>query len=250
MFSRLNAALRGVSASILFIAGMAVHAQDAAAPKQALEHVLGTVTALSAADHTVTVKEDKTGVEYSLQLATTKTLLKVDPGAKDLKSATRITADDLQVGDRLDARGTKPADNPNALVARSVVLMSARDLAQTHQAQAAEWQHATNGVVGSIDAAGGKVSVTTKTPEGPKTVVLNMAVHANGCSVVGVRSRSRRRSSMRKINVRASRHVSAPEGTRSAPTRLANFQTPSSLTILTKRSHHSTSPRTNPTTGT
>ncbi|HEY1950540.1 MAG TPA: hypothetical protein VGG97_26240 [Bryobacteraceae bacterium] len=178
MFSRLNAALRGAgraSASILFIAGMAVHAQDAAAPKQALEHVLGTVTALNAADHTVTVKEDKTGTEYSIQLATTKTLLKVEPGAKDLKSATRITADDLQVGDRVEARGTKPADNPNGLVARSVVLMSGRALAQTHQAQAAEWQHATNGMVSSIDTASGKISITTKTPEGPRPVVLNTA---------------------------------------------------------------------------
>jgi hypothetical protein len=154
---------------------MAAHAQDAGAPKQALEHVLGTVTALNAADHTVTVKEDKTGTEYSVQLATTKTLLKVEPGAKDLKSATRITADDLQVGDRVEARGTKPADNPNGLVARSVVLMSGRALAQTHQAQAAEWQHATNGMVSSVDAASGKISITTKTPEGPKPVVLNTA---------------------------------------------------------------------------
>jgi hypothetical protein len=178
MFSGLNAALRGAgvaSAFLLFIAGMAVHAQDAAAPKQALEHVLGTVTALNSADHTVTVKDDKTGTEYSVQLATTRTLLKVDPGAKDLKSATRITADDLQVGDRVEARGTKPVDNPNGLVARSVVLMSGRALAQTHQAQAAEWQHAKSGMVSSIDAASGKISITTKTPAGPQPVVLNTA---------------------------------------------------------------------------
>ena len=55
--------------------------------------------------------------------------------------ATRITADNLQVGDRVEARGTKPADKPNVLVARSVVLMSARDLAQTHEAQAAYGCH-------------------------------------------------------------------------------------------------------------
>jgi uncharacterized protein DUF5666 len=178
MFSRVNAALRGaakVSVSILFAAGVCVQAQDAAAPKQSLDHVLGTITALSAADHTATVKEDKTGTEFSIQLATTKTLIKVDPGAKDLKGATRITADNLQVGDRVEARGTKPADNPNVLVARSVVLMSARDLAQTHQAQAEEWQHATSGVVASIDAASGKITITSKTPEGPKPVVLNTA---------------------------------------------------------------------------
>ena len=165
--------MKGVPAA-LFLLGVSVYAQDAApAGKQALDSVLGTVTAMSAAEHTVTVKEDKTSTEYSVQLATTKTLLKVDPGAKDLKSATRITADDLQVGDRVQARGNKAAESPTILVARSVVLMSARDLAQAHQAQAAEWQHATTGVVTSVDAAGGKVSLTTKTAEGPKTVVLN-----------------------------------------------------------------------------
>jgi hypothetical protein len=178
MFSRLNAALREMAkapACLLFFAGLSLQAQDAAAPKQPLDHVLGTITALSAADHTATVKEDKTGTEFSIQLATTKTLIKVDPGAKDLKGAARITAENLQVGDRVEARGTKPADNPNVLVARSVVLMSARDLAQTHEAQAAEWQHATTGVVSSVDAASGKVSITSKTPEGPKPVVLNTA---------------------------------------------------------------------------
>ena len=178
MFSRLNAVLRGAATatvSVLLAAGLCLQAQDAAAPKQPLDHVLGTITALSASDHTATVKEDKTGTEFSVQLATTKTLIKVDPGAKDLKGATRITADNLQVGDRVEARGTKAADNANVLVARSVVLMSARDLAQTHQAQAAEWQHATTGVIASVDAASGKVSITTKTPEGAKPVVLNTA---------------------------------------------------------------------------
>jgi len=179
MFSRLHAALRDLvkaSAAILFSMSMLVQAQDSApAAKQPLDRVLGTVTALNTTDHTVTVKEDKTGTEYSVQLATTKTLLKVDPGAKDLKSATRITADDLQVGDRVETRGTKPPDNPNALIARSVVLMSGRDLAQAHQAQTTEWQHATTGIVASIDAAGGKVNISTKTAQGPAPVVLNTA---------------------------------------------------------------------------
>jgi Domain of unknown function (DUF5666) len=171
MFSRVNAAV------VVLIAAFGLHAQDAATPaaKQPLEHVLGTVTALSATDHTVTVKDDKSGTEYTVQLANTKTLLKVDPGAKDLRSASRITADDLQAGDRVDVRGLKPPDNPNILAARSVVLMSARDLAQAHQAQAAEWQHATAGIVSSLDTAAGKVSITSKTAEGAKAIVLNTA---------------------------------------------------------------------------
>ncbi|HEY3939815.1 MAG TPA: hypothetical protein VGL97_20460 [Bryobacteraceae bacterium] len=146
--------------------------EPASAQKQPLEHVLGTVIAVDSAAHTVTVKEDKTGTDHTILLANTRTLLKVAPGAKDLKSASRITAEDLQVGDRVDVRGIKPEDNPAALAAKSVVLMSARDLQAAHQAQAAAWQNSTSAVVTSIDPASGKLNATAKTPEGPKPLVI------------------------------------------------------------------------------
>jgi hypothetical protein len=149
-----------------------LHAQDAAASKQGLEHILGTLTAVDGTTHTVTVKEDKTATSYTILVADTKTLLKVEPGAKDLKNAVRITADDLQVGDRVDVRGSKSGDNPNALAARSVVLMSGRALQQAHQAEAAEWQHSTAGMVTSVDPASGKINATVKSAEGPKTVAI------------------------------------------------------------------------------
>jgi hypothetical protein len=53
-----------------------------------------------------------------------------------------------------------------------VVLMSGRALQQAHQAQAAEWQHSTAGVVTSVDAAAGKLNATIKTPEGAKPVAI------------------------------------------------------------------------------
>lgn len=150
-------------------------AQDAQAPTSAkpTEHVLGTVTAIDQAAHTITVKEDKSGAEQKIQLANTRTLLKVPPTAKDLKSATRITANDLAAGDRVDIRGFKAPDDPNAIAARSVVLMSARDLEAAHQAEAAAWQHSTGGLVNSVDAASGKLTVTMRMPEGPKPVEVD-----------------------------------------------------------------------------
>src|SRR5690242_10935368 len=157
---------------LLLLAAGGLWAQDTATPKPALEHVLGTVTAVDAATHTITVKEDKTGTSHTILLAGTKTLLKVEPGAKDLKSAVRITADDLQIGDRVDVRGAKAEDNPNALAAKSVVLMSGRALQQAHQAQAAEWQHSTAGVVTSVDPASGKIGINVKAAEGAKSVAI------------------------------------------------------------------------------
>src|SRR4051794_35309623 len=126
------------------------------------ERVLGTITKVSSAAQTVTVKEDKTGTEYVIQLANTPTLLKVAPGAKDVKGATRITANDLAEGDRVDVRGFKAEDDPSGIAARSVVLMSGRDLAQAHAAESAAWQHSTPGVVTAVDPAAKTLSINSR----------------------------------------------------------------------------------------
>ena len=167
--------LRSVALAVIFVTGC--FAQDAATTpaKQPLEHVLGTIDAVDPSAHTVTVKEDKTNAERVIHVANTKTLLKVDPNAKDLKSATRISADDLQAGDRVDVRGSKSDETSGALDARSVILMSARDLQQVHQAQSAAWQHSTVGTVSSVDPAAGKITITVKSADGAKPVVVSTA---------------------------------------------------------------------------
>jgi hypothetical protein len=151
--------------------------QDAPAttPKSALDHVLGTITAVDKAGKTVTVQEDKTSTVHIIQLANTKTLLKVEPTAKDLKSAVRISADDLETGDRVDVRGSKLDDSPTTLSAKSVILMSARDLENTHQQQAAAWAKATSGRVTTVDAASGKITVEARVAGAPETISIQTA---------------------------------------------------------------------------
>lgn len=149
--------------------------QDAAAQPSAkapLDRVIGTITAIDSTAHTVTVQEDKTGTVHLLQLADTKTMLKVEPTAKDLKSAVRITPADLEVGDRVDARGTKLPDTPTTINARSVILMSGRALEATHQQQSAAWAHATSGIVTAIDPASGKVTADVRAAGATKSVTV------------------------------------------------------------------------------
>src|SRR3954452_24381399 len=98
------------------------------------EHLIGTVAAVDQANHTVTLKDDA-GATHVVGLVDTKTLVKVLPNAKDLKGATRITSDDLAPGDRVDVRGFKVESDPTGIAARSVLLMSGRDLQQVHQAE-------------------------------------------------------------------------------------------------------------------
>src|SRR5205823_5425186 len=138
------------------------------------EHVIGTITAVDRSTHSVTVKDD-TGAGHTIHLQGTRTLLKVLPTAKDLKNATRITADDLAVGDRVDVRGFNVESEPNAIAARSVVLMSGRDIQQAHQAEAAAWQRSSAGVVTAIDAGGQKLSVNLRGPSGSQPVTVDAA---------------------------------------------------------------------------
>jgi hypothetical protein len=148
-------------------------AQETGVPStKPTEHLLGTISAVDPSAHTITVKDDKSSAETVVVVADTKTLLKVPPGAKDLKTAVRITSDQLQTGDRVDVRGFKASDDSSKIAASSVVLMSGRDLAAAHAVQAAEWQHSTPGIVSTVDSASGKISIRERTPEGPKELAL------------------------------------------------------------------------------
>jgi hypothetical protein len=155
----------------LTVGGTQAVGQDASSPKP-LASVIGTITAVDTAAHTILIKEDKTDAQDTIQLTNTRTLIKVAPGAKDLKNATRITANDLTVGDRVDIRGSKLEDTPNTIAARAVILMSARDLKSAHQAEAAAWQNSTGGVVHAINPVTGTLTITTRTAEGPKQVAI------------------------------------------------------------------------------
>ena len=53
--------------------------------------------------------------------------------------------------------------------------MSARELAQAHQAQTAAWQRSTPGVVTGVDSADQKLNIAARTAEGTKPVVVQAA---------------------------------------------------------------------------
>jgi hypothetical protein len=158
---------------ISLILGTRLLAQETGIPStKPTEHVIGTISATEPSAHTITVKDDKSGAETVVLLGDTKTLLKVPPGAKDLKTAVRITSDQLETGDRVDVRGFKAPDDSTKIAARSVVLMSGRDLEAARAAQAAAWQHSTAGIVSTVDPASGKIAITERTPEGPRETAL------------------------------------------------------------------------------
>jgi Domain of unknown function (DUF5666) len=146
-------------------------AQPAAKPA---DRLIGEITAVDMAGKTITVKDDATKAQYSISLADTKTFLRVPPGEKDLKKATRITAEALSVGDRVAVRGKKVEDS-KSFDAASVLLMTAGDLAKIHQAELQDWQkRGSSGTITAVDAAAHQATMNMRTADGPKAVTVSL----------------------------------------------------------------------------
>lgn len=123
-------------------------AQETAKPS------IGTVTAVG--PNSITLKTDA-GSEASVAVGPGTRIVRTAPGQKDLKSATPIQLQDLQVGDRALVRSAGP---DNHLTATSIVVMKKTDVAQKQQQEMQEWQrHGVGGIVRSVDPASGAIEV-------------------------------------------------------------------------------------------
>lgn len=94
-------------------------------------------------------------------------IIRVPPGAKDLKAAEPITAGDISPGDRAVVLGHLAADQ-RTIEATRVIIMSKSDLSSYHAAEVREWQtRGIEGMVKSIDTA--TQEVTLAVPNRPPT---------------------------------------------------------------------------------
>ena len=132
-------------------------AQEGTAPNPASGRAIGTVTAISG--NSVTLKTDS-GTETTVTVPDTTRIVKAEPGQKDLKNATAIHLQDVQVGDRALVRG-KAGEN-NALEASSMIVMKQSDVASRQQQEVQEWQRrGAGGIVHSVDPTSGTITIST-----------------------------------------------------------------------------------------
>lgn len=170
---------KGVSfaARILISVGMCLSAvpvafAQAAGQSSAIRPV-GVVTELKPGKLTL---HTDAGTEMTVVMPEGTTVLSVPPGAKDLKSATPLKVDDINLGDRVLVRGTV-SDDQKSVAAKSVIVMSRASLAAAHHEESQEWQkRGVAGVVKAVDPATKQITIaapnTPPTPGNPTHPVV------------------------------------------------------------------------------
>jgi hypothetical protein len=122
----------------------------------------------------------ESGPDINVTVLATARIVRIPPGEKDLKNATPIQLQDLQVGDRILVGG-KASDDNLSFVATSVVAMKRSDLEARHQQDLQDWQkRGVGGLVSAVDVAAGTVTISVASFAGKKNIVI----HASKTTVI------------------------------------------------------------------
>jgi hypothetical protein len=138
------------------------------------------IGAIKAINGTAITLTPDSGPDVNVTLQATARIVRIPPGEKDLKNATPIQLQDLQVGDRVLVAG-KVSDDNLSLTASSVVVMKKSDLEAKHQQDLQDWQkRGVGGLVSAVDPAAGTVTISVTTFAGKKNVVI----HSSNTTVI------------------------------------------------------------------
>src|SRR5581483_4329631 len=133
--------------SAIFLSAALLLAPTALVTTGALLHAQGTSSATlsrrigaikTIAGNTLTLAPDS-GPDVSITVQPDARILRIAPGAKDLKDATNVALQDLQVGDRVRVRG-QAGNGPNSMSAAEIIVMSRTDLEARRAREQQDWQ--------------------------------------------------------------------------------------------------------------
>jgi hypothetical protein len=142
-------------------------------PAPPAKSVIGEVTAVDASAKQIKVKTDD-GTGYTVTLDDNTSYLRIPPGEKDLKKAAKIALSDVEVGDRVLARGPF-TEETKSVAAKTVVIMTKADLAKKHEQDRAEWQkRGIAGTVTELNANAKEITINTHRRDA-KPVVIELA---------------------------------------------------------------------------
>ncbi|MGA2019398.1 MAG: DUF5666 domain-containing protein [Candidatus Sulfotelmatobacter sp.] len=147
--------------------------QATAAAPGAVSRRIGAVKAINGTAITLT---PDSGPDVNVMVQPTTRVVRIAPGEKDLKNATPIQLQDVQVGDRILVGG-KLSDDNLSLVASSLVVMKRSDLQARDQQNLQDWQkRGVDGLARAVDAAAGTVTLSVR---GKSTII-----HTSSATVI------------------------------------------------------------------
>lgn len=147
-----------------------VHAQTSESAPSAIAKRIGTVKAVTS--NTLTLSPSG-GTDVAVTVQPTARVLRLAPGEKDLKSATPIQVQDVQVGDTVRVRGTASQDGKTFDALEVIVITRAAVAAVSDQIRQ-DWQkRGVGGRVESVDAAAGNLNLSIPSLAGNKTLVIH-----------------------------------------------------------------------------
>jgi hypothetical protein len=142
------------------------------APAGMVSKPVGTVKAISG--NVITLVTDA-GSTVNVLIQDSTRLLRIAPGQKDLKQATSIQLQALQVGDRILARGTA-SDDGKSVVASSVVVMKESDVTAKQEHDREDWQkRGVGGLVSKVDVDNGIVGLSAPALSEAKPVTIHVS---------------------------------------------------------------------------
>ncbi len=112
------------------------------------------------------------GSLVNVVLSDATSYMRVAPGEKDLKNATKITFAEVGEGDRVLAMG-KVSEDHKTVPARTVIVMTKADIAKKQEADRAEWKR--RGVVGIVTALKPEtkeITISTRTMSGQQPLII------------------------------------------------------------------------------
>ncbi len=134
-----------------------------------LAKAVGEIKTLNGTSLTLTNDDGKI---QSIALPENVRVVRIAPGATDLKNATPITVEDLQKGDRVLVQG-KASDDGKSMIAVRVVVMKQSDVSFKQQQEKDDWQkRGIGGLVSEVDATAGTVTISVTTLAGSKKVLV------------------------------------------------------------------------------
>jgi hypothetical protein len=147
-------------------------AQTEASQSGSTGKAVGTVKAISG--NVITLSTDA-GSTVGVTVLDSARIVRIAPGQKDLKDAAPIQLPEVQVGDRILARGTPSADG-TGLSAFSVVVMKQADFTAKQEREREDWQkRGVGGLVSTVAASSGTVVISNQAAGEAKPVTVHVS---------------------------------------------------------------------------